>query len=334
MLVAQQLRRAVPGGIGTYVRGLTKGLGELGADAPPVTSWHSWLPARATTWAWDHDLAGPPREAGAVVHATSLAVPPSGARPLTVMVHDLAWRRFPDAFPERGRRWHEAALVRALARAELLLAPSRPTADDLLEAGAAADRVEVVEEGCDHLDPPDDASAAALLERLGVRGDFVLTVSTLEPRKNLDRLMAAFASARPGLADTSLVVVGPQGWGPALVPVDGAVLAGPVTGGALTALYGRARVFAYVPRFEGFGLPPLEAMACGTPVVASPMPSTGDAAAEVDPLDIEAIADALVRMATDDEARAVAIAHGSARAGALPWRAAARRHVELWRRLL
>jgi len=277
------------------------------------------------------------------------------------MVHDLAWRRFPDAFPARGRRWHEAALARALQRGDLFMVPSAPTADDLVAAGAPAGRVEVVEEGCDHLDPPDIPGAAALLERIGVKGAFVLSVSTIEPRKNLTRLAAAFTLAAPRLTDprTALVVVGPTGWdsgsrnsgasapdwrsGPS--SGEGGLSAGDrggpvvlttgtVSGGVLTALYQRALAFVYVPLFEGFGLPPLEAMMLGTPVVASPIPSTGSAAWEVDPTDVDAIAEGLVRVCTDRAQRESLSELGRDRAAGLTWRTAANRHCELWQSLL
>lgn len=349
-VVAEQLRRPAPGGIGTYVRGLVQGLTALGPEGPEVRLWASRpppggedplaalgrvvtspLPGPALVRAWDRGLAGYRHEAD-LVHATSLAVPPRRRAPLTVMVHDLAWRRLPDAFPPRGRRWHEAALGRAAERASLLVAPSRATADDLLAAGATATRVEVVEEGSDHLPRPDHDAAAAVLTRLGVAGPYVLSASTIEPRKNLRRLVAAYAAARPRLpGDWSLVVVGPSGWGEEPPPEgDGVVLAGWVTDGALAALYAGARVVAYVPLLEGFGLPALEAMAAGAPVVASPMPSTGGAALEVDPLDVGAIAAALVTAATDDDARGELVEAGARRAAALTWAAAARRHVELW----
>ena len=344
LVVAEQLRRPVEGGIGTYARGLLRGLAGFGAD---VTLWASRaprggpdplaalgpvvtspLPAPALVRAWDRGLVRPPGHPD-VVHATSFALPPAGRAPMSVMVHDLAWRHFPEAYPDRGRRWHEAALARALERAAMLIVPSATVADDLVAAGAPPAKVEVVEEGCDHLAAPDDGAAAAVLAGLGVTGDFLLTVSTLEPRKNLPRLLAAYDTVRDRVPP--LVVVGPAGWGPEVQPGPGVVLAGLVTGGTLTALYRRARVMAYVPLREGFGLPVVEAMSCGTPVVASAVPSAGGAALDVDPFDVDAIAGALVEAATDGARRAELVAAGRARAGELTWDQAARRHVELWK---
>lgn len=347
LVVAEQLRRPVPGGIGTYVRGLLAGLAAL--PGPEVTLWASRhsprvvdplsalgplvtsaLPAPLLVRAWDRGLGRPPGRPD-VLHATSFAVPPAGGVPMSVMVHDLAWRHFPDAYPSRGRRWHEAALGRALQRGQLLVAPSSTVADDLLAAGAPAASVEVVEEGCDHLAPPDDAAAADLLRRIGVDGEFLLAVSTLEPRKNLPRLLAAYGGARDRLPQPwPLVVAGPAGWGPALQPGPGVVLAGHAGAGTLTALYRRARLLAYVPLREGFGLPVVEAMSCGTPVVASAVPSAGGAAVEVDPFDVDAMAAALVRAATDDALRTHLVDAGRARAAGLTWGQAARRHVEIW----
>jgi glycosyltransferase involved in cell wall biosynthesis len=352
LLVVEQLRRAVPGGIGTYARGLLQGLAaladagdalpriELLASRPPragdpladsgLPVRSSLLPGRLLTRAWDGGLWRAPPGFG-VVHALSLAVPPTRGSVEVVTVHDLAWRRHPEAYPARGRRWHERALGRALRRGSHFVVPSATVGAELVAAGAPAGAVTVVAHGSDHLPAPDDTAAAALLAGLGVEGDFLLSVGTLEPRKNLARLFAAYAEARGALpAPIPLVVVGPTGWGSRSSAGEGIVLAGAVGDGTLAALYARARLLAYVPLVEGFGLPPVEAMRAGTPVVASPLPSTGGAALEVDPTRVHDIAQAIVRLATDSEARARWATAGRAHAAGLTWASTARAHVALW----
>ncbi|MHB8681170.1 MAG: glycosyltransferase family 4 protein [Acidimicrobiales bacterium] len=356
LLLAEQLRRPVPGGIATYVRGLVQGLDSMavageavpsrvvlyGGRAPrddelatsdrPVVS--AALPTRLLTKAWDLGLFDVPREFE-LVHATSPATPPARHAALAVTVHDTAWRVVPGAFPPRGRRWHEAALRRALRRAEAVVVPVPALADQLRRGGATPRQLTVIPHGCDHLPPADDAGATGLLAEHGVRGDFVLAVGTREPRKNLDRLVAAHRRAAERLGPgNALVVVGPAGWGTGAGP--GMMVLGAVSPAVLAALYRRARLLAYVPIVEGYGLPPLEAMQAGTPVVASAVPSIdGDlgrrAALVVDPSDVDAIADALVRVSRDESLRAGLVAAGHELAVSRTWAAAARAHVELWK---
>jgi glycosyltransferase involved in cell wall biosynthesis len=350
--VAEQLRRTVPGGIGVYVGGLLQGLTELGhdgLDVPDVTLYASRarrspdplgsfgervtasrLPSAVLTRAWDRSILHAPEGFG-VVHATSLAVPPVRRGATVVTVHDVAWRHVPDAYPRRGRRWHEAALQRALHRASHLVVPSAGVADDLIAAGAPASAITVVPHGADHLPEPDDVNATALLERFAVTGEFVLSVGTVEPRKNLRRVFEAYGVARSSLPGPwPLVVVGPSGWGPGMASHPGVVLTGAVSPEVLAGLYARARLLVYVPLVEGFGLPPVEAMRLGTPVVASRLPSTGGAALEVDPSSAEAIGAAIVRVATDDDLRRDLGVRGAAHARSLTWRAAAGAHIHLW----
>jgi glycosyltransferase involved in cell wall biosynthesis len=261
VVAAEQLRRRIPGGIGRYAQGLLQGLGALGGQQielvasrylgggpDPLTAWGfpvraSALPAPLLTAAWDRGLA--PVRRASLVHSVSLAAPPvrptypRGGTALVVTVHDLAWRAHPEAATARGRRWHEAALRRALGKADAFVVPSVQVADALVAAGADRARVRAIAHGTDHLRVADTSGAQALLRRLGVAEGYLLTVATLEPRKNLRRLVAAFELARPSLPEPwPLVVVGPRGWGDAGLEraeragavaagqVDDAVLAG------------------------------------------------------------------------------------------------------------
>jgi glycosyltransferase involved in cell wall biosynthesis len=358
LVEVHQLRRRLPGGIGTYSVGLLKGLAELGESAPEVTLLAgrgaprgSRRPAqhrdpsafgypmrevplggRLLTAGWDQGWLRAPAGFD-VVHSVSLGGPRVDGAAAAVTVHDLAWREVPDAFTLRGRRWHEAALSRALRRNDLFVVPSERTADALVAAGAPSWKVAVIEEGADHLPPPDLEGAAALMRRLATPGPYLLCVGTLEPRKNLPRLLEAYAAARSALPERwPLVVVGPRGWGEDLAGRAGVLAAGPVSDAVLSALYAKARCVVYVPLVEGFGLPAVEAMAAGAPVVASAVPSAGGAALEVDPLDVDSIAAGLLRAATDEADRARLVEAGRERAAELTWSAAARNHVEAWTR--
>ena len=176
-LAAEQLRRRVPGGIGTYTLGLLKGIGELPEGARPSLtlvasrpSAHpdplgrlglrvasSALPGPLMTRVWSLGL-GRVGRGGDVVHAVSLAAPPPApGLPLVVTVHDVGWRAMPEAYPKRGARWHEPALRRAAAEATIVVVPSEMTAEAVVGAGVgiAHDRVVVVPHGADHLPEPD-----------------------------------------------------------------------------------------------------------------------------------------------------------------------------------
>lgn len=352
LMMAEQLRRPASGGIGTYIRGLLQGLDELApagrsdltlvASRPVGGTWPDALarlghpvltyplPGPVLTRAWDRGLLRGPHGFD-VIQATSLSTMEPGRASLVTTVHDLLWRRVPEAYPPRGRSWHEAALRRALRRSGRFIVPGEAVAADLREAGASADSVHVIPMGSDHLPPPDMEAATNLLSSMGVDGPFLLSVGTLEPRKNLSRLVEAYERIRGSLPEPwPLVLVGPSGWGERVKPETGVVLTGLVTPSELSALYAMARLLVYVPLVEGFGLPPVEGMALGTPVVASPLPSTGGAAHEVDPLDTDSIAAGLLAVATDEGERDRLRQRGRQRSAELRWSGIARQHLEVW----
>jgi len=355
-VVAEQLFAPVPGGIGRYVRALARhlepaaaGTGTVrwvvarhgseqvaAAGLPPARTRTLVWPGRLATRAWV-ELRRPRLPAALLgeldlVHATSAAVPPVRGRPLVATVHDVAFHHFPEAYPASGRRFHERATSIAVREAARVLVPSPATARDLADLyGLEPARVTVTPLGMEPPpDPLDRAPARRLLDRLGVPGPFLLAVGTLEPRKNLARLLAAFAEAAAELPEHHLVVVGPAGWGKAL-PAGGrssgpparVVLAGPVDDATLRGLYGAADGLAYPSLYEGFGLPVLEAMGHGTPVLTSDRSSlpelAGDAALLVDPVDVSAIAKGLVELVSDRELRERLRAAGPRRAAAFTW---------------
>jgi len=354
-VVAEQLLRPVPGGIGRYVRALTDHLPAVAAADRGAVTWivghHpagrlaaaglvpavtrlAW-PGRVATRTWV-TLRRPRLPAGVLadldmVHATSAAVPPTGGRPLVATVHDLAFRHYPDAYPAAGRRYHDRAARIVAGEAARVIAVSQATADDLTELyGVEPARISVVPLGVEPPGAADQAAAARLLADLGVRGPFLLAVGTLEPRKNLPRLLAAFGEVTDELPDHFLVVAGPVGWGPTLRPTWDSVrvkLAGPVGDPVLRALYRTAEGLAYPSLYEGFGLPVVEAMAHGLPVLTSDRSSlpevAGDAAVLVDPLDRGAIAKGLVRLVTDSALRRRLADAGPRRAARFTWPATA-----------
>jgi glycosyltransferase involved in cell wall biosynthesis len=258
-------------------------------------------------------------------------MPPTAAK-LVVTVHDLAFLHHPDAYPGRGLRWHRDALHRAIERASAFVVPADQVAAQLILSGAEPSVVRVIEEGADHLPEPDEAAARKLLGAHGLEGGFILAVGTLEPRKNLRRLVSGYAIARPNLpVPYPLAIVGPSGWGDAFgSPPEGVVLLGSVAAATLAALYRMAHVACYVPIEEGFGLPVVEAMHAGTPVVSSDVPSGKGASIVVDPLDPASIAEGLVTASTDEVARASAIEAGYRRTADLTWSRCAALHVDLW----
>jgi glycosyltransferase involved in cell wall biosynthesis len=247
-----------------------------------------------------------------------------------VTVHDVAFVHTPERFSRHGARVMLAGLERC-RRADLLLVPSRATADDLATLGFDSGKVRVVPWGVEAA-AVDEADLARVRDRYGLPERFVLFVGTVEPRKNLARLAEAMGYMSDAMP---LVVAGAAGWGDAPPSGNGVRFLGFVPPPDLPALYAAAAVFAYPSLQEGYGMPVVEAMAQGTPVVTSAGSATeevaGGAAVLVDPHDAMSIADGIGRAIADGDRL---VAAGRARAATLSWDHTADLTVAAYREVL
>lgn len=354
-ITLDQLYRAQPGGIGTYVRGLLQGLGGLDQEsleliglAPrgplpaeagvrDVRLVHAALPIGLLTRVWPFVSLGV-ESTSDVVHATSMAGPYDGGRRTathSVAMHDLLWRDEPSATTTRGIRFHERRLRRIVAREDLRVIVTSPDIRGrLVEEGIHDQRIYEVRLGVD--DQGNCAETPTNVRRLladrGVEGPFTFYAGTREPRKNLDRLVEGHRRARRANPELgALVLAGPSGWGD--VATGNAIELGMVSRAMLQGLYREASVFAYVPRAEGWGLPPVEALHAGARVVAStttPSVRSNTEVVRVDPLDVDAIANGLAGALELDRDEA-STSRRMASVEDLTWRNAALDHLAAWR---
>ena len=319
----------------------------IASRSATVVALHGWQQRRRLDHA-ARDMAR--RTGGGVVYHESnmIARPFDGAT--VVVMHDLSWRAHPALHQPEKVSWIERRLPATLCQATRFVSVSDFTARTMVaELGIDRARIDVVSPGVSPLFRPMDArDAAPVLARHHLADrSFILAVSTIEPRKNFDRLLAAHACLPLALrARTPLVIAGGRGWGRALdddlaarAQRDGSLrLLGHVPDAELVALYARAAVVAYPSLYEGFGLPVVEAMACGAPVVTSGgtalRDTAGGAALLVDPLDTEAIAAALCRVLEDDELATALRTRGLARAAQFTWDRTATGMIESWRTAL
>jgi glycosyltransferase involved in cell wall biosynthesis len=297
---------------------------------PGIRPATSWVPARVAHAAWRR-VPWPTIEHWTgrvdVVHATNFVAPPTRAR-VVVTVHDLAFATMPELCRPETRSYGPL-LRRALARGAVVHAVSDYVSEAVREHFAVPeDRVTRIYEGAA---PMMAAGDPAVGQRLAGSPRYVLAIGTIEPRKNLPRLVRAFDVVADGRTDTQLVVAGPDGWGTSAFAAAVAATSAPervrrlgyVTDQQRADLLAGASALAYPSLDEGFGHPPLEAMAAGVPVVAAragALPEvTGDAAVLVDPTDDDALADALTRVLDDEALRTELIARGRARVDEFPW---------------
>jgi glycosyltransferase involved in cell wall biosynthesis len=284
-------------------------------------------------------------------HAPHYVLPAFVPGRAVVTIHDCIHLRFPQYLPSRGAWLYALTMIRLAARkAERILTVSDASKRDILHyTGVRPEKVVVVPNGLDHrfATPPDEETLERVRLRFDLHRPFVLYVGNIKPHKNLPRLIQAFALARAdGPDDLQLVVIGDEiSKYPGLRQsvhrhrLDKHVrFFGFQPASTLVAFYRLARLFVFPSLYEGFGLPPLEAMANATPVVTSNLSSlpevTGDAALLVDPYDPNAIADGIRRALTDETLRQDLIARGRRRAAAFSWHQAAVRTLAVYRQAL
>lgn len=344
----EQLLAPVPGGTGRYSRELAAAMAATAAADDDVVGWTGWyrdlspaevpgvggprrlpLPRRALAEAWRRGTGPAPR--ADVVHAPTPLVPPHRrGRPLVATLHDAVPWTHPETLTPRGAGWHRDLGQRIAREAAAVVVPTRAVADELARH-LPLRRVEVVGEGVAASVATLPADADDRARRLDLPVRYALVVGTLEPRKGLD--VAVAATALPAWPEElPLLVVGPRGWGAVRLPEASAERIrqlGRLSDEDLAVAYARASVLLVPSRAEGFGLPVLEAMTHGIPVVVSEVPAllevAGGAALHVPVDDAAALADAVGEALGRGAGPAAA---GPARAAAFTWRNAAR---ECWR---
>jgi glycosyltransferase involved in cell wall biosynthesis len=335
-------------GVGNYIRGSLDGLVAAGADdvvafAPASAMGRRAIDdalagidverrlpvvpaAHAVRTAWSR-LGRPPAErllgGFDVLHFSDWMYPPQSSGVRSTMVHDLVPLHFPQWVHPRTQRMHDAKYKNAARTCDVVIVNSHFTGDDVAETlRVPRERIHVAYPGVDSVFGPDG-------ERTDLGRPYILTVATLEPRKNLTALVEAHRRLD---GDLALAVAGAAGWGrqPEL-DVPNVVRLGFTPHTELPGLYRGAGVVVYPSLFEGFGMPIIEAMACGAPVVSSSHPSldeaSGEAALRADPRDPEALA-AAIREAL--ERRDELVAKGLEHARAFTWLANGRAHLAAW----
>jgi glycosyltransferase involved in cell wall biosynthesis len=279
-----------------------------------------------------------------IFHSPDFALPPVRRACTVLTVHDLSFMRVPECSQPSLRTYLLRVVPPSVRRADVVLADSESTRSDVIELlGVSPDRVRVIYPGVDEgfRLVQDTRVLADVRRRYRLPEHFVLSVGTLQPRKNLPRLIEAYAQARMD-ADVKLVIAGGTGWMyegifrrvEELGLQSEVHFPGYVADDDLPALYTLADLFVFPSLYEGFGLPPLEAMACGTPVVTSNVSSlpevVGDAALMVDPRDVEALANAMRRALGEPSLRSAMVQRGLAQAQGFTWARAAGQLLRLY----
>jgi glycosyltransferase involved in cell wall biosynthesis len=266
--------------------------------------------------------------------------------PLVVTVHDLAFLHLPGTFPAAQRLALRVLVPRSITKASRVITVSEFSRSDILTSyGVRPEKITVIPEGAGaSFRPLESERIEGVLARYGLRPGFLFSLGRLNRRKNLERVLLAYRRLRTGGAsDTTLVIGGKRDYGGdevlRRIGLSGVASSirwiGLIPDEDLPAFYSAAACFVYPSLFEGFGLPVLEAMACGTPVVTSNRGAlaelVGDAAMVVDPESVDALAEAMTRVLTDAPLAADLGRRGLERSRRFSWRETARRTLEVYR---
>jgi glycosyltransferase involved in cell wall biosynthesis len=288
-----------------------------------------------------------------IFHSTDFVLPPIRQGRTILTVHDLTFMRLPECAEAGLRAYLNKVVPRSIERADLVLADSQSTKNDLIELmGVSPDKIEVVYAGVERRFRPMEGQVALqrVKKRYGLDFPFILSLGTLEPRKNFNRLLEAYAlmgGKGQGIRDRGLklVIAGSTGWlydevfarVEELGLEDKVIFPGFVADEDLPALYNLAELFVFPSLYEGFGLPPLEAMACGTPVITSDRPSlpevVGGAGLMVEATDSQELAKAMERVLMDEDLRGEMREKGLKQAEKFTWEAAAGKLLDVYRKL-
>nr|MBC7244916.1 glycosyltransferase family 4 protein [Chloroflexota bacterium] len=281
-----------------------------------------------------------------VFHSPDFALPPVRKAHTIVTVHDLSFLRVPQCSHPKLLAYLCQVVPSSVRHADVVLADSQCTKSDVIELlGVKADRVRVIYAGVgqEFQRVEDEKKLEAVRARYRLPARFVLSLGTLQPRKNFERLVEAYSQVKRETGDEiQLVIAGALGWmydgifkKVEALGLQGVVhFPGYVADDDLPALYSMADLFVFPSLYEGFGLPPLEAMACGTPVITSNVSSlpevVGDAAWMVDPLDVGALANAMRQMLSEAALRSQMIARGLIQARYFTWSRAAEKLLDVY----
>jgi len=290
------------------------------------------------------------REEVDLLHCMAFVSPVLLPRPVVLTIYDLGFLRRPELYRASSHLYLKQFTPISARRAKRIIAISASTKKDIIRFfGVSPSKVDVVHCGVEEMFLPvnNHQRLDDFRTRRGLPEKMILFVGTLEPRKNLERLLQAYArlKKRKNLSH-KLVIIGAKGWhyqeifaAERELGLKGDVIfAGYVPQGELPLWYNAAELFVYPSLYEGFGLPPLEAMACGTPVITSNVSSlpevVGEAGLTVDPMDSEELAEAMNHVLSDGALRQSMQERGLARAGLFSWAKAAQETVEVYRRAL